>query len=91
MTGLTGTGTGAGPGFSDVVITDGQWHRIGLVWDGTNRILLVDGKETARDAQSKLVDCSGMLLIGAGKSTSAASLWSGLIDDVRVYNRAVQP
>jgi hypothetical protein len=91
MTGLMGTGRTAGSGFSDVVITDGQWHRIGLVWDGTNRILLVDDKEVARDAQSKPADCSGMLVIGTGKSVSPATFWSGLIDDVRVYNRAVQP
>jgi hypothetical protein len=91
MTGLTGTGATAAPGFSDVVITDGQWHRIGLVWDGTNRILLVDGKEMVRDAQSKLLDHSAMVVLGAGKSTSVASRWSGLIDDVRVYNRAVEP
>ena len=91
MTGLMGTGTAAGPGFSDVVITDGQWHRIGLVWDGTDRILLVDGKETARDAQSKLTDSTGTLILGTGKSASPASFWSGLIDDVRIYNRAVQP
>ena len=91
MTGLMGTGATAAPAFSDVVITDGQWHRIGLVWDGTNRILLVDGKETARDAQSKLADCTGTLILGAGKSASPATFWSGLIDDVRVYNRAVAP
>jgi len=73
------------------MITDGQWHRIGLVWDGTNRILLVDGKETARDPQSKLADCSGTLILGTGRSVSPTSFWSGLIDDVRVYNRAVAP
>jgi hypothetical protein len=27
---------------SEVVITDGDWHRVGLVWDGTNRVLYVD-------------------------------------------------
>jgi hypothetical protein len=89
MTGLMGTGTAAGPGFSDVVITDGQWHRIGIVWDGTNRILLVDGQEAARDTQTGLTISDGELLIGTG--TRAGSFWSGLIDDVRVYNRAVAP
>ena len=31
------------------------------------------------------------LHIGAGKSLEAGSFWSGLIDDVRIYNRAVTP
>jgi len=86
-----GAGVGAGPGFSDVVVTDGQWHRIGLVWDGTDRILLVDDKETARDAQSKLTDRSAMLVLGTGRSVSPASFWSGLIDDVRIHDDVVKP
>ncbi len=29
--------------------------------------------------------------IGAGKNLQAASFWTGLIDDVRIYDRAVTP
>ncbi len=32
---------------SQTVITDGGWHRVGQVWDGTNRILYVDDIEVA--------------------------------------------
>ena len=73
------------------MITDGQWHRIGLVWDGANRILLVDGKEAARDTQPNLAASSGSLHIGGGKNLGTTAFWSGLIDDVRIYSRAVQP
>ncbi len=31
------------------------------------------------------------LYLGAGKDLDAASFWSGLIDDVRIYDRAVMP
>jgi hypothetical protein len=31
------------------------------------------------------------LNIGAGKNLEAGSFWSGLIDDVRVYDRAMAP
>ncbi|MFB0525018.1 MAG: hypothetical protein ACETVZ_05715 [Phycisphaerae bacterium] len=29
--------------------------------------------------------------MGAGKILDAGSFWSGLIDDVRIYNRAATP
>lgn len=32
---------------SQTVITDGDWHRVDQVWDGTNRILHVDDIELA--------------------------------------------
>jgi len=34
---------------------------------------------------------SGKMLIGCGKNMAAGTFWSGLIDDVRIYNRAVKP
>jgi hypothetical protein len=38
-----------------------------------------------------LAASAGGLYIGAGMNLAPGSFWSGLIDDVRVYNRAVQP
>ena len=34
---------------------------------------------------------AGGLYIEAGSTMAAASFWNGLIDDVRIYNRAVKP
>jgi len=76
---------------SQAIITDGDWHRVGLVWDGTNRILYVDDITVAADTQTHLPECAGGLYIGCGHDPTAGSFWSGLIDDVRVYNRAVTP
>jgi Tol biopolymer transport system component len=73
------------------IITDGVWHRVGFVWDGSNRILYVDGVEVARDTQANLPSSSGGLYIGAGASLAPGTFWSGLIDDVRMYDRAVKP
>jgi len=73
------------------VITDGVWHRVGLVYDGSNRVLYVDDLEVARDAQAGLEDARTGLYIGAGKGMEPSSFFSGLIDDVRIYNRAVRP
>jgi hypothetical protein len=76
---------------SPAVITDDAWHRIGLVWDGSNRILYVDDGEVARDTQSGLASSTGGLYIGVGSTLTPGSLWCGLIDDIRVYNRVVKP
>jgi len=75
------------------VIVDGQWHQVGLIWDGAKRALYVDGIEVAKDRKSIAgpAMCTGGLYIGAGSKQDAGSFWSGLIDDVRVYDRAVKP
>ena len=89
-----GSSTGSNSALlSQTIITDGQWHRIGLVWDGSYRHLYVDGAEVARDdAQLPgLESGEGGLFIGAGNGIETGSLWSGLIDDVRIYNRVVSP
>jgi hypothetical protein len=91
MTELKGPGRSDGPLLSQTVITDGQWHRIALTWDGSHKTLCVDGVVVAQDTQSSLEACAGGLYIGVGKDYAANSFFSGLIDDVRIYNRAVRP
>ena len=92
MTELKTIGRSAGrPLFSEIVITDGQWHRIGLVWDGSNRTLYVDDVMVANDIQVALEDSQMGLYIGTGKGMEPGTYFSGLIDDIRIYNRAVHP
>jgi N-acetylneuraminic acid mutarotase len=91
MTELKGAGRGSAELLSQTNITDGNWHRIGLVWDGSHRMLYVDDIAVAEDAQPNLEGFYNGLYIGTGKSMELGSFWSGLIDDVRIYNRAVTP
>lgn len=94
MTELKAAGRGApGPLLSQTVITDGSWHRIGLVWDGSYRYLYVDGAEVAKDTAplSGLESAEGGLYFGAGSTLAPGTFFSGLIDDVRIYNRVVSP
>ena len=91
MTELMAAGRFGTPLFSEVLIIDGDWHRVGLTWDGSNRILYVDDVEVAKDTQTSLAGSDGGLLIGVGKGLEPGSFWSGLIDDVRIYDRAVTP
>jgi hypothetical protein len=76
---------------SPAVIVDGEWHRVGFAWNGSNRILYVDDVEVASDTQASLLGSAGGLHIGAGSTLAPDSFWKGLIDDVRIYNQAVKP
>jgi len=91
MTELKAAGTSGKNLVSSAIITDGNWHRIGFVRDGTSRILYVDNVEVARDTQTSLISSIQGLYIGAGKGLESGKYFSGLIDDVRIYDRAIIP
>jgi hypothetical protein len=91
MTELKGAGRAGKPLMSQTSITDGNWYRIGLVWDGSNRTLYVDSIAVAQDTQDGLEGSTGGLYLGCGKVMEAGTFWSGLIDDVRIYNRVMRP
>jgi hypothetical protein len=81
------------PLMSDAVIADGQWHRVSLVWDGERRHLHVDGTAVASDAVRlpAVIPSDGSLYLGVDKNLTPGTFFTGLIDDVRIYNRAVRP
>jgi len=81
-----------GPLESESLITDGQWHHIGLVFDiiAMKRRLYVDGAEVVVDAgYVGGVQSSGGLYFGAGQALGTGTFFSGLIDDVRIYDAAL--
>ena len=77
---------------SESVVTVWQWHHVGLVYDydGLKKCLYVDGAEVAKHADVVGgVGSDGGLYFGAGKVLDASSFFSGFIDDVRIYDRAL--
>ncbi|MHC4534043.1 MAG: M14 family zinc carboxypeptidase [Planctomycetota bacterium] len=91
MTELKTNGRTGKPLQSQTNITDGNWHRIGLVCDGLNRTLYVDDIAVTQDTQDNLKGSDSGLYIGTGKTMKSGTHFSGLIDDVRIYNRVVIP
>ena len=91
MTGLKSAGRLSRTLTSQAGITDGNWHRVGLTWDGSVRTLYVDDICVAQDTQNGLGSAYTDLIIGSGKDLAAGSFWSGLIDDVRLYKRVIKP
>jgi len=93
MTDLRAPGRGAPPLASKFVITDGDWHRIGLVWDGSHRVLYGDEAEVRKDstAQTGLIGATGGLYFGVANDLAVASFFDGLMDDIRIYDEATTP
>jgi hypothetical protein len=79
------------PMVSDAVITDGQWHHVGLIVTSYQvRELYTDGKKVAYDTQPvELPSSDGGMYIGTDKTLDAITFFFGLIDDVRIYNKAL--
>ena len=57
----------------------------------TESALSIDDILVAEDAQGKPGDSTGVLYIGAGNTLAPGIFFSGMIDDVRIYNRVVSP
>jgi len=91
MTELSNAGQNSGSFGPEAVITDGNWHRIAFTWDGANARLYVDTFLVDEYTQDGLVDSSARLLLGTSIDREPGSYWTGLIDDVRIYSRAVSP
>jgi hypothetical protein len=91
MTTLTDGAAFTQPMVSEFSITDGQWHHIAVVWNGSHRHLYADGVEVAKDADALdgLQGSDGGLYFGVGKTFDTSTFFSGLLDDVRIYNQAL--
>jgi hypothetical protein len=75
--------------YSKTIITDGQWHQVGYIWDGLIRSIYVDGIEEDWAFNSNGPYGVLGLRIGGAWGLDIKNFWSGFIDDVRLYDRAI--
>jgi len=69
-------------------IKDGNWHHLAGVWDGKNIYIYTDGKlDLSWECGGKLNTNSKSVYIGA--RNGAERLLQGIVDEVRLYNRAL--
>ena len=78
-------------------VTNGQWHHVAVVFNRTGAMIrYVDGASSGtQDSLASLngqsIDNPRQLRIGARDQSGDEIYFNGLIDDVRVYGRALSP
>ncbi len=89
-TGGCGFGSSRLPVTGSKNVTDGAWHFGVFVRSGSNMTLYVDGVVDATSTQGPWdLDNSGFFAVG--QQSEGGTPFPGLIDDVRIYNRALSP
>ena len=89
--GASGSSVGGGNGWFDatVIVTDGQWHHWAGVYDGTEGRIYIDGVlDTASPGTGQINIVSNDLYIGENSGATGRFL-HGLMDEVRIYSRAL--
>jgi hypothetical protein len=70
-------------------VNDGQWHHVAGVYNGTQKRLYVDGNLDVW-ADSTGTISSNTFNVNIGENAEATGrFWTGLIDDLRIYSRAL--
>ena len=71
------------------LVDDDNWHHVGAVYDGATFSLYVDGKLDASEESTGSITVSSFPLYIGNNSDNMDRDWTGLIDEVTIYNRAL--
>ena len=71
------------------LVDDDKWHHVGAVYDGATFFLYVDGKLDASEESTGNITASSYPLYIGNNSQNTDREWTGLIDEVVIYNRAL--
>jgi hypothetical protein len=66
------------------------WHHVAYVFDGTTHHLFVDGRQRATSGVAPDVGIATALRFGLNPMATSEP-FKGRLDDVRIYNRAIEP
>jgi hypothetical protein len=89
--GATGTTVGGGNGYFDgtIIVTGGQWHHYAATYDGAAGKIYIDGVlDVTSPGTGQIAQSSYDLLIGENQQATGRFL-HGLMDEVRIYSRAL--
>jgi hypothetical protein len=93
---MFGSSTGEGSDSSEVkapgVFKGGKWHHIAAIYDGSDQLVYVDGKvvgkKTIGDFKLFTDPNSSSLVIGC-RPPNMDRTFNGVVDDIRMYNKAL--
>lgn len=85
--GSQGNGFGTG---TDLI--DNTWHHVAVTKSGTNVTIYADGDAENTETVSSAIQNGALpLLIGANPGEGTTGFWKGLLDELRIYDRALTP
>jgi hypothetical protein len=70
-------------------IAAGAWHHLAGTWDGATKRLFIDGAQVAETDADVEYDDHAIYLGGDQNSGDEVLYWDGVLDDLRVYSRAL--
>lgn len=69
----------------------GEWVHIAATYDGRHMRIYKDGREVGKTSKTGRVAVNPMIPVWLGRNPDGHRPFHGLIDDVRVYDRALSP
>jgi len=89
--GTSGTSTGGGNGYFNgaVIVTGGDWHHYAGSYDGASGKIYIDGVLDTESAGTGQINISSYDFWIGSNSQNTDRLLHGIMDDVRLYNRAL--
>jgi len=70
-------------------VLDGQWHHLAGVYTGGKVLLYIDGRLDAETEAGAVNTTTDSVYIGSRVSSTSTRNWIGNIDEVRIYDRAL--
>ncbi len=70
-------------------LQDGQWHHVAVVYDGSRKLLYVDGQVAAQRNLTAAISTNNVAVRLGFNTEYPTGQYDGRIDDVRIYNRAL--
>jgi hypothetical protein len=74
---------------SGVVVNDGNWHSIAATYDGLNLSLFVDGNLQSKTNMGSYRTIGEQNYLGKSSHSCCQNFFGGVMDDVRIYSRAL--
>ncbi len=72
-------------------VVAGTWRHAALVYDGSTLKLYLDTTEVASVAKTGALDEGSGVPMSIGSQPDGSNGFNGLLDDIRIYNRALSP
>ncbi|KKS19357.1 MAG: hypothetical protein UU77_C0052G0001, partial [candidate division WWE3 bacterium GW2011_GWC1_41_7] len=74
-----------------IAYNDNKWHNFSGTWDGTTMIMYIDGVKQSNVNSTATGTLSYLGNLTVGQSENGTSPYTGLLEDVRIYNYARTP